>query len=299
MERRASHLDMTEVFCDVDDFCQLFEPLLAQMLLPEVVGQSRPKTRLTLSEIMTILIGFHGSRYRTFKDFYRLQVMPYWSKAIPNLVSYNRFVELMSYALLALCCYFEYCCKGEVTGTSFIDSTALKVCHKNRANSHKVFAGLAEWGKSSMGFYFGFKLHLIINDYGEILNFQVTPANVDDRKVVPDLTEGIVGKLFGDKGYISEKLFRQLHEKGLQLITRLKKNMKNKLMLWSDKMKLRKRGIIESVNDHLKNLCQIEHTRHRSVANFMVNLVAGMIAYTYQPEKPSLYDIEQPVYHFE
>ncbi|VXD24940.1 transposase (fragment) [Planktothrix paucivesiculata PCC 9631] len=108
-----------------------------------------------------------------------------------------------------------------------------------------------------------------------------------------------MGKIFGDKGYISEKLFRQLHEKGLQLITRLKKNMKNKLMLWSDKMKLRKRGIIESVNDQLKNLCQIEHTRHRSVANFMVNLVAGMIAYTYQPEKPSLYDIKQPVYHFE
>ena len=152
MDHRASHLDMTEVFCDLDDFCQVFEPLLAQMLLPEVVGQSRPKTRLTLSEIMTILIGFHGSRYRTFKDFYRLQVMPYWSKAMPNLVSYNRFVELMSSALLALCCYFEYCCKGEVTGTSFIDSTALKVCHKNRANSHKVFAGLAEWGKVQWAF---------------------------------------------------------------------------------------------------------------------------------------------------
>lgn len=202
-------------------------------------------------------------------------------------------------ALLALCCYFEYYCKGEVTGTSFIDSTGLKVCHKNRASSHKVFAGLANWGKTSMGFYFGFKLHLIVNDYGEILNFQVTPANVDDRKVVPELTEGIIGKIFGDKGYISEKLFLALHEKGLQLITRLKKNMKNKLMLLSDKMKLRKRGIIESVNDQLKNLCQIEHTRHRKVANFMVNLVAGMIAYTYQPDQPSLYDLEESLYYFQ
>lgn len=298
MESASSHLDITEIFCDVDDFCQVFEPLLEQMLLPEISGQKIQKTRLKLSEIMTILIGFHGSRYRTFKDYYRLQVMTYWSKAIPNLVSYNRFVELMSYALLALCCYFEFCCKGEVTGTSFIDSTALEVCHKNRATSHKVFAGLAEWGKSSMGFYFGFKLHLVINDYGEILNFQVTAANVDDRKVVPELTEGIVGKLFGDKGYISERLFKQLNEKGLQLITRLRKNMKNKLMLLADKIKLRKRGIVESVNDQLKNLCQIEHTRHRKVANFMVNLVAGMIAYTYHPEKPSLYDREEPVYYF-
>lgn len=298
MNYSSSHLDITEIFCDIDDFCQVFEPLLEQILLPEITGQKVPKTRLTLSEIMTILIGFHGSRYRTFKDFYRLQVMTYWTKAMPNLVSYNRFVELMSYALLGLCCYFYYCCKGEVTGISFIDSTSIKVCHKNRATSNKVFAEVAEWGKSSMGFYFGFKLHLIVNDYGEILNFQVTPANVDDRKVVPELTEGVIGKIFGDKGYISEKLFKQLHEKGLQLITRLKKNMKNKLMLLSDKMNLRRRGLIESVNDQLKNLCQIEHTRHRKIANFMVNLVAGMIAYTYQPQKPSLYDLEAPVYSF-
>ena len=148
-----------------------------------------------------------------------------------------------------------------------------------------------------MGFYFGFKLHLVVNDWGEILNFQLTPANVDDRKVVPELTEGIVGKIFGDKGYISEKLSKTLQKKGLQLITRLKKNMKNKLMLLSDKMKLRKRGLIESVNDQLKNLCQIEHTRHRKVANFMVNLVAGLIAYTYQPLKPSLDDLDSSICH--
>ena len=115
---------------------------------------------------MTILIGFYGSRYRTFKDFYQLHMINYWSKAMANLVSYNRFVELMSYSLLGLCCYFHYGCKGEVTGTSFIDSTGIKVCHKNRASSNKVFASLAKWGKNTMGFYWGFKLHLIVNDYG-------------------------------------------------------------------------------------------------------------------------------------
>jgi hypothetical protein len=249
----------------------VFEPLLNQMLLPEVSGQKLPKSRLTLSEIMTILIGFYGSPYRTFKDFYKLQVIPGWSKALPNLVSYNRLVELMSRALLGLCCYFHSCRLGSVTGVSFIDSTGIKVCHNNRARSHKVFAELAEWGKNSMGFYFGFKLHLVINDFGEILNFQVTPANVDDRRVVPELTQEISGKIFGDKGYISSRLFKELHERGLQLISRLKKNMKNKLMLLSDKMRLNQRGIIESVNDPLKNMCQIEHTRHRKVANFMVN----------------------------
>lgn len=185
MQHHSSHLDITEIFCDVDDFCQVFEPLLNQMLLPEVSGQKVLKSRLTLSEIMTILIGFHGSRYRTFKDFYNLQVIPGWSKAMPNLVSYNRFVELMSRALLGLCCYFQSCRLGSVTGVSFIDSTGIKVCHNNRVQSHKVFAELAKWGKNSMGFYFGFKLHLVINDLGEILNFKVTPANVDDRPCRP------------------------------------------------------------------------------------------------------------------
>lgn len=298
MQHHSSHLDLTEIFCDVDDFCQVFEPLLNQMLLPEVSGQRVQKSGLTSSEIMTILIGFHGSRYRTFKDFYNLQVIPGWSKAMPNLVSYNRFVELMSRALLGLCCYFHRCRLGSVTGVSFIDSIGIKVCHNNRAQSHKVFAELAEWGKNSMGFYFGFKLLWVINDLGEILNFQVTPANVDDRRVVPELTEEITGKLFGDKGDISSRLFKELQERGLQLITRLKKNMKNPLMLLSDKMRLNQRGIIESVNDQLKNLCQIEHTRHRKVANFMMNLVAGLIAYTYQPQKPSLYESEPPIYSF-
>ena len=116
--------------------------------------------------------------------------------------------------------------------------------------------------------------------------------------VVPELTEEITGKILGDKGYISSRLFKELHERGLQLITRLKKNLKNKLMLISEKMRLNQRGIIESVNDQLKNMCQIEHTRYRKVANFMVNLVAGLIAYAYQPQKPSLYDTRPPIYSF-
>jgi hypothetical protein len=282
--RPFAHMDITEVFCDVDDFCKVFEPSLTSLLLPEVTGARLPRCRMTLSEIMTVLIGFHGSRYRTFKDFYTLLVLPSWKKAMPGLVSYNRFVELMSYALVGLCCYL-HTCKGEVTGYSFIDSTSLKVCHVKRATSHKVFADFSTWGKNSVGWWYGFKLHLIIN---EILAFKVTPANVDDRAVVPAMTEGIMGRMFGDKGYISERLFHQLYENGLKLVTKVRRNMKNKLVELFDKEMLRHRGVIESVNDQLKNLCQIEHSRHRSVTNFMVNLVAGLIAYTYSPDKPSV-----------
>ena len=139
-----------------------------------------------------------------------------------------------------------------------------------------------------MGWFFGFKLHLVVNDQGEILAFQLTPGNVDDRKPVPKMTEKLFGKLFGDRGYISQALFQQLYEEGLMLITSLRKNMKNHLMLLEDKLMLRKRSIIETINDQLKNISQIEHTRHRSYANFIVNLLAGLIAYALQAKKPSI-----------
>jgi hypothetical protein len=106
----------------------------------------------------------------------------------------------------------------------------------------------------------------------------LTRANTDDRKPVPDLTSGLWGKLFGDKGYISSSLFEELDQRGLQLITRCRKNMKNRLMPLIDRIMLRKRAIIESVNDQLKNICQIQHTRHRSIWNFLGNLLGGLIA---------------------
>ena len=166
-----------------------------------------------------------------------------------------------------------------------------EVCCTPRAHSHKVFEGLVNWGKTSTGWKFGFKLHLIINDKGELLAFKLTPANIDDRKPIPEMSEGLWGKLFGDRGYVSQKLFEKLYEKGLELISKSKKNMKNRLVKLMDKILLRKRAFIESVNDQLKNICQIEHSRHRSIWNFLVNLFSGLIAYTYLEKKPSL-DLE-------
>ena len=142
-----------------------------------------------------------------------------------------------------------------------------------------------------MGWHYGFKLHLIINDRGELLAFKLTPGNVDDRVPVPDLAQDLFGKLFGERGYISQPLFEKFFDQGIQLITNHKKKMKQKLVKLMDKILLRKRSLIETVNDELKNVCQIEHSRHRSVWNFMVNILAGLIAYTYLPQKPSL-DLE-------
>ena len=207
--------------------------------------------------------------------------------AFPNLVSYTRFVALMPSVLLPLWVSLNTR-QGQVTGLAFIDATTLVVCHNRRIYSHKVFKQLARRGKTSLGWFYGFKLHLVVNDQGELRAFQVTPGNMDDRTPVPQLTKKLTGKLFGDRGYISQKRFETLLAENLQLITTLRNNMKNKLLPWFDKLLLRKRSIIETINDQLKNISQIEHTRHRSVSNFMVNLVAGLIAYTHQPTKPSL-----------
>jgi hypothetical protein len=207
--------------------------------------------------------------------------------AFPRLVSYNRFVELMPSALVPLCGYLQSR-KGRCSGISFIDSTSLIVCHNRRIHSHKVFAGCARRGKTSVDWFYGFKLHLVINDCGELLNVRLTPGNTDDRRPVPELVKGLFGKLFGDKGYVSQPLFELLYDEGVQLVTKLKRGMKSRLMPLLDKIMLRKRAIVESVMDQLKNISQIEHSRHRSVANCLVNLVAGLIAYTWREKKPSL-----------
>jgi hypothetical protein len=203
-------------------------------------------------------------------------------------VSYGRFVQLMPRVLALLCAYL-FTCFGSCTGISFVDATCLAVCDNRRIHQHKVFAGLAARGKTTMGWFFGFKLHLVVNDRGELLGVCLTPGNRHDVKVLPKLVKRLFGKLFGDKGYRSQPLFEQLLQQGIHLITKLKAKMKNRLMPLADKLLLRKRAIIETINDQLKNISQIEHTRHRSPVNFLVNLVCGLIAYCHQPKKPSLH----------
>lgn len=286
---------LTEIFCSVDDFSISFEEYCKTVLIAQNYNHVNSfklcsSTTLALSEIMTIVIYFHLSSYRNFKHYYTKHVCTVLRPLFPKLVSYNRFVELMQEALIPLLLYIKLCRLGKCSGISFMDSTTLDVCDNRRIYSHKVFKGIAQRGKSSTGWFYGFKLHLVVNDSGDILSFFVTPGDVDDRnlEVIEKISSKLFGKLFADRGYISQKLFENLYSKGIHLITRLKKNMKNKLMLLQDKILLRKRALIETINDFLKNICQIEHSRHRSVTNFMVNIVSGLIAYSFIPKKPSI-----------
>lgn len=281
-------MNLTELFCDVDDFWLAFAPEWQQKQLTQGTKRRQRVGQLCESEMMTIMIYFHQARYRDFKTYYTRYVQVHLQGEFPHLVSYSRFVQLMPRVLVVLCAYLHHCF-GQCTGISLIDSTPLAVSHNRRISQHKTFAGIAQRGKNSVDWFFGFKLHLVVNDCGELLACCLTTGNVDDRRPVPRLVKRLFGKLFGDKGYLSQALFEQLWEQGVQLVTKLKTNMKNRLMDMTDKLLQRQRAVMETIIDQLKNISQIEHTRHRSFANFCVNLICGLIAYSHQPKKPALH----------
>lgn len=288
---------ITEIFFYTDEFCkEYYKVMRGHQLAEQTAKKKRNKpSKLSDSEVITIMIAFHLGGYRNLKNFYINYVQKVLKSEFPTTVSYNRFVELQQKALPPMVIFLKMMRLGACSGISFVDSTPIRVCKNKRIYNHKVFEGIATRGKSTMGYFFDFKLHIVVSDTGEILDFVITPGHIDDRTPLKDATflKNIFGKLFADKGYIGQKLFEQLFIDGIQLITGLKRNMKNSLMSISDKILLRKRSIIETINDELKNICQVEHSRHRSFSNFLSNLISGLIAYSYLPKKPSIkYDVE-------
>lgn len=282
-------MELVALFYLIDEFCKEFEPKWKAERLASGERQRIRAYTMSLSEILTIIVHFHQSNHKTFKYYYLNYVCVQLRSDFPEVVSYNRFVELISEVttptvtlLASLLC--------SPSTANYIDSTKLVVCHNRRIRRNKVFKELAARGKSSMGWFYGFKLHLIVNERGELVSFFITPGNIPDNNIetVTKLAKTMAGKLFGDRGYISRDLFAALWEQGTHLITGIKKNMKNRLLPLMDKVMLRGRSIIETINDQLKNTEQIEHTRHRSPVNFGVNLFSGLIAYQLQPKKPSL-----------
>ncbi|MBC7807041.1 MAG: IS982 family transposase [Akkermansiaceae bacterium] len=274
------------LFCSVDDYCRTPLSPRDQRLLSGKSQRNRARS-LSKSEIITLLVAFHLSKFRDFKAFYLGFVCLHWRGAFPKLVSYSRFIEYIPSALLSLFSYLRSLF-GKCTGITFADSTALAVCENPRIEQHRVFQGTARRGKTSTGWFFGFKLHLLVNDCGELLNVTLTAANKDDRKPLPDLLAGVFGKLIADKGYLSRHLSESLREQGVEMVTKVRKNMEQPRLTVMNAFLLRKRAIIESVIDQPKNISQVEHTRHRAFTGFLWNLAAALIAYCHQPKKPSL-----------
>jgi hypothetical protein len=232
---------------------------------------------------MTVQILFQMIGYRNFKTFYTAFLQQYWTPYFPNLPSYNRFVELMRRSIFPLT-LFTQLKSGKKTGIYYIDSSCLPVCHLKRSRRHKTLDAVAEYGKTSVGWFFGLKIHVVINHHGELIAFKISKGNRHDSAAAQSLLEPLRGLAFGDKGYISKKLFEVLMKKGLKLITRKRKNMKEKLQLnHYEQQLLNQRGLIETVFNCIKNKYHVWHTRHRSIINALTHLMAALAAYVIEP----------------
>jgi hypothetical protein len=269
---------LIEIFCETDDFCQVFSDWEQTHLLGDIPRTRRPS--LSDSEIMTIIIFYHLSGFKCFKYYYNRFVCQNLNSHFPGLVSYNRFIELMPRFYMKLFFFTKVFCTVPSDEINYIDSAKLPVCHNLRIHSNRVFKDIAKRGKTSTGYFYGLKIHLIINDIGEVINFVITPGNVADnnKELLRQLLREIKGKVFGDKGYLT-KIFHELYEQGTQLITKVRRNMKISLVTMKDKFYLNKRGVIESVIDILKSICNIDHTRHRSPLNAIIHILGGIAAY--------------------
>lgn len=281
--------DYTKAFYEVDNFCIEYSKIIEKNMITSenknhIIKSS--STSMLLSEVMLINIWFHSSGFRNFKHFY-LYLQQNYRNAFTKLVSYNRFVEIKQMSILPLY-YFLQLNSGQKTKIQYIDATSIAVCKNKRIGRNKVFKDLAKRGKTTMGYFFGFKLHFIVNEFGEILSFILTPGNVHDIKVLNKISKNLTGKIFGDKAYISKEIFNELYDRGLKLVTTLRAKMKNKMQDLTEKILLRKRSIIETINDQLKNIQQVEHSRHRSPTNFLENLLSALAAYYFQPKKPAI-----------
>lgn len=282
-------MELTTIFYHTDEFCKLFEKEFKIRVLSDGKGKRQRGTALSASEIMTILIYYHNSKFKTFKDFYTQKEE--LKSAFYPLPSYNRFIELQQKIFMPLALFAKFMSANPCDGISFIDSFSLPVSHQKRISSHKTFRGLAKRGKTSVGWFYGFKVHIVINRYCEIIDFTITPGNVADNnpKIVEQLLANTWGKIFGDKGYlINQNLSQKFYLEGKELVTKIRNNMKNKLMSLSDKLMLKKRGIIETVGAILKEDLNIQHSRYRHPTTLFLNVCAALIAYSFRPKKPSL-----------
>jgi Transposase DDE domain len=280
---------LIDIFIQADDFCKAFASW-ATRINPSKYRPIRGK--FSESEMMTVLICFPLSGYKNFEYYYKEMIKQQLKTWFPKAPEYSYFIQLIPRISDQMYLFQKLLgLQAQKTGVYFIDSKKLPVCHERRIGAHRVFQGLAQHGKSSTGWFYGLKIHLVINHLGQIVSSVLTSGNVADNNanVLHELLDSLEGKCIGDKGYLTQ-FFRHFYENGLHLVTKPRKNMKSNAipLTLQDKRLLNKRGVIESVNDILMTICNIEHTRHRSATNAFVHIFASLVAYNFIDSHPNI-----------
>jgi Transposase DDE domain len=291
-DNKFDEYQLLSLFVFVDDACLFMRSWVEQHWLStgKIITTPHRVPKISESEIITILIFYQYSGYKCFQYYYKSLVLNDLLPYFPSAPSYNRFIELIERVSLPMSILAQITClQAEKTGIYYIDAKTLPVCHLLRQKQHKVFEGLAKKGKGSMGWFFGFKLHLVINHKGQMVNFVLTTGEVadNDKDLLINLLSELKGKLFGDKGYLTT-LWNNFYEEGLKIVTKVKKNMKNKLVMLQERLLLKKRPVIEAIFDILTSVFDLQHTRHRKPQNAQVHILASLIAYQCYPKKPSI-----------
>lgn len=292
MSPQVSETLLVAIYVEVDDLLKAFEWWSKEKVFVRLYYPTRTPN-LSPSEIATIVIAYHFSGYKCFEYYYKECILKSYLGCFPKAPSYQRFIPYIQRVLPLLFLLLMLKTSQSIpTGYYFIDSKKLQVCHLKREKEHKVFKDFARKGKSSTGWFYGLKLHLVINHLGQIVAFRLTPANIADNNqgLLEELLLGLKGKCCGDKGYLTT-LFEHFYEQELHLVVRPKKNMKAKALpaATEDICLLKQRAVIESVNDILATVCNVEHSRHRNPLHGMANILAALIAYQYLPTKPHVF----------
>ncbi len=267
---RAMKNHLSILLKNLKNFYQIYEKQQHSYVIGKMPREKHMK--LSHHEIMAITLLYHLSGYRNFRLFYEELLCKYLRNSFKNIVSYSWFIRLNKRYMHAMLCYLTSKMQSSHE-VSYIDSTSLKACHIKRSYNHKTFKGLAEKGYTSVGWFYGFKLHLVIDIYGNIVDFCLTKGNKHDTYALDKLNKNIKGLLFGDKGYISQKKAKELEVLSIKLITKTRRNMKPKRLSKEEQALLRCRGVIETVIGQLKEMHHIENTKIRSFEGWIMNIL--------------------------
>jgi hypothetical protein len=295
MDVQFSENKLISLYIEIDDLLKAYKVFLTKRGLPEDQRPTRIPA-LSAAEICTILVAYHHSGYKCFEYYYRRVVLSTHQDYFPDAPTYERFLDYLPRVTHLLYLWLFYTtCRAQRTGLYFIDSKKLEVCHIKREYSHRVFQGLAAKGKTSTGYFFGLnrvggRLHMVINNLGEIICFLITPGNVADNnhKALQYLLKGLQGVCVGDKGYLTT-LFEWFYEQELEIVKRPRKNMRTLPIANYKHQLINLRPVIESAFDIMGTICDIDHTRHRSPVNAVTHLLAGLVAYQHLPQKPCVF----------